>query len=415
MDSSGLAGYRRVLTTPEVLPLAGLSVLARMGGGMGSIVLILYVHGISGSFAAAGIVAGAFTIGYGITGPLLGRLIDRRGSRLVVPAGLLSSAGLAAVVVLGDNGAATGPLAAAAFLGGAAYPPIGGILRRRLPEVVAPADLPTVLALDAILIEAIFISGPLLAGLLAATAGPATAVITAAALGLIGIVLFARVATIGPAAHDGTPRHWLGAIASARLRLLVFAGVPMGGTFGALEVAWPAFGAHHGVPALGGTYAAAFAFGSAIGGIAYGARHNRFGPPQRAILILGVLMTVLCLPVLGAFSIPEMFLCAALAGLCVAPLITVRNQLLQTGIPTGTMTEAFTWLSLALTFGGSIGAAIGGPLVEAAGWRAAAAMACALPALATLVMFSRRRLLDDEPAHEPAPGPGVRVREQTRG
>jgi MFS family permease len=403
VTATGLAGYRRVLSTPHVLPLVGSSVLARMPGGMAAVALILYVHATSGSFGAAGIVAGAFTVGLGITGPLLGRLIDRRGSRLVlVPGALLGAAALAAVVPLGDGGAGTVPVALAAFLAGAATPPVAGVLRQRWPDFVAPADLPIAYACDAILIEIIFISGPLLAGLLAATAGPGTGVVVAAALGAIGTALFAHLATIDPATDDGTPRHWLGAIASPRLRLLVFAGVPMGGTFGALDVALPAFGAHHGAAALGGPYTAALAFGSALGGIAYGASPHTLGAPARALLALGALMTVLCLPILAAASIWEMFLCAALAGLCVAPMITVRNQLLQTTAPAGTGTEAFTWLGLSVTLGASLGSTLAGPLAEAAGWRAAAALACALPALATLVLASRRQLLQERPAHQSA-------------
>ena len=377
--AQGLAAYRRVLTRPQVLPLVATSVLARMPAGMGAVALILYVHATSGSFGAAGIVAGGFTVGLGITGPLLGRLID-----------------------------GTLPLAVAAFLAGAATPPVAGVLRRRWPDVVAPADLTTAYACDAILIEIIFISGPLLAGLLAATAGPGFAVLAAAALGAFGTIALARLATLAPSPSQ-EPRHWLGAIASARLRLLVFAGVPMGGALGALDVALPAFGAHHGAAALGGPYTAALAFGSALGGIAYGARPGTFGPPSRALLVLGALMTVLCLPVLTAVSITEMFFCAALAGLCLAPLITVRNELLRTSAPAGTETEAFSWLGLSITLGASIGATLAGPLAEAAGWRAAAALACALPALATVLLVFGHPLLEEPTLQESAPAPRMRV------
>jgi MFS family permease len=392
----GLAAYRRVFARPHVLPLVATSVVARIPGGMGAVALILYVHGTSGSFGAAGIVAGAFTVGLGLTGPLLGRLIDRRGSRLVlVPGAVVGGIALAALVALGDGGAGTAALAAAAFLAGAATPPVNGVLRQRWPDLVGAADLPTAYACDAILLEAIFIAGPLLAGLLAATAGPATAVLAAGALGAIGTVFFARLGTIGPAPHDGSPRHWLGALASPRLRLLVFAGLPLGGMFGALDVALPAFGAHHGAAALGGPYAAALAFGSALGGIAYGTRPGTFGPASRALPTLAGLMALLCLPVLVATSIPAMFFCAAVAGLCVAPLITARNQLVHTSALAGTGTEAFTWLALSVTLGASLGSAVAGPLVEAAGWRAAAVLACALPAVATIVLVWRRRLLVD--------------------
>jgi hypothetical protein len=316
----------------------------------------------------------------------------------MVPGAVISAIALAAVVPLGEGGAGTLPMAAAAFVSGAATPPVSGVLRQHWADLVAPADLTVAYASDAILFEAIFIAGPLLAGVLAATVGADVGVVTAAALGLIGTLLFARLAPIGVTHDDGAPRHWLGAIASKRLRLLALAGVPLGAAFGAIDVALPAFGAHHGAAALGGTYAAALAVGSALGGIAYGARAGIFGPPARALPVLGALMTVLCLPLLAATGVVEMFFFAVLAGLCVAPTITVRNQLLQTSAPAGTATEAYTWLSLAMTVGASFGSALAGPLAEAAGWRAAAAVAVAMPALGTVLLLSRRRLLEERPA-----------------
>ena len=42
---------------------------------------------LTGSFAAAGIVAGAFAVSLGVGGPLLGRLVDRRGQTTVLLAG----------------------------------------------------------------------------------------------------------------------------------------------------------------------------------------------------------------------------------------------------------------------------------------------------------------------------------------
>lgn len=167
----------------------------------------------------------------------------------------------------------------------------------------------------------------------------------------------------------------------------------MGGMFGALDVALPAFGAHHGAAALGGPYTAALAFGSVLGGIAYGAGPDTLGPPQRAIVGFAALTTLLCLPILAAVSIAEMFLFAALAGLCIAPMTSVRNQLLHLAPPSGNEIEAFTWLALSSTLGVSLGAALAGPLAEAGGWRAAAALACALSAVATVLLLLDRRVL----------------------
>ncbi|HVS99450.1 MAG TPA: hypothetical protein VHE08_02960 [Solirubrobacterales bacterium] len=110
----GFATYRRVLATPGVRPMVLFSLPARTPIGMGGVALILFVHARTGSFGSAGVVTGAFTIGIGLTGPPLARLVDRHGSRwVVVPGAIVMAAALVAVVVLGELGAGTVPLAAA--------------------------------------------------------------------------------------------------------------------------------------------------------------------------------------------------------------------------------------------------------------------------------------------------------------
>jgi MFS family permease len=392
--TQGLAAYRRVFAAPRVKPLLFAALLARMPIGMGAVGLILFIHGENGSFGSAGIVTGAFTIGIGITGPLLARQIDRRGSGpVIIPASLLSAAGLVAVILLGRAGAGTVPLVIAAALGGCGTPPVGGVLRRHWSELVEPSELQTAYALDAVMVELIFVSGPLLAGGLAATAGPAVGLLVAAVLGSAGAILFQVLMAVEPGDDPDAERHWLGALRSPTLRVLVLAGLPLGASFGALDVSLPAFGAHHGAAALGGPLTAALATGSALGGIAFGLRPSTFGRPQRAVVRLGALMTLTYLPLAFATAVPEMFVLAAISGLCIAPQLTVRNNLAQSSVPAGTVVEAFTWLSLAATVGASAGAAFGGPLVEAAGWRAGAVLAVAMTAAATLTLFARRELI----------------------
>jgi MFS family permease len=386
--------YRNVIAAPRVRPLLVATLLARLPISMGAVGLILFVHGETGSFGSAGIVTGAFTVGVGVTGPLLARLIDRRGTHgVILPSVLVTAAGLVAVVVLGREGAGTVPLVVAAAIAGAGTPPVGGVLRQQWPRLVPEEDLETAYALDAVSIEVNFVTGPLLVGILAATAGPAFGLLAAAVLGVAGVLLFNRLLVVSPGSDPDAERHWLGAMRSPTLAVLVFGGLPLGACFGALDVTLPAFGAAHGSSALGGPLTAALAAGSALGGIAWGARPGIFGPPPRAVVRLGGLMVLTCLPLLFATAVPEMFVFAALAGLCVAPQITVRNNLAAGSAALGTVTEAFTWLALASTIGASAGAAAVGPLVEAQGWRAGAICAVLLPGAATLILFLRRDLL----------------------
>jgi MFS family permease len=388
----GTAAYRRVLGAPGVRPLAISSVLARLPVGMAAIGLVLYVRHETGSFAAAGAAAAGFAVGLGLTAPLLGRFIDSHGRGTLLPAAAVSSIGLAGVVVLGWVGATAWLLVASACLAGVGTPPIGGVFRHCLPDLVAAADRPTAFAVDSILIEAFFIGGPLLAGGLAATAGPAEGLLVAAVVGLVGTAWFAL--QLPPHRRDALPeRPRGGALASAAIRALVLAGAPIGAFFGALDVALPAFGVSHGNAALGGPYAAALAFGSALGGIFFGTRPRLLGPPRTAILRLAALQALFALPLLFAPSIAAMFVVATLAGVCVAPLVTVRSELVGESLPPGTGNEAFSWVSVSIALGASAGAALAGPVVEAGGWRVGVALACIAPAAGFLLLWTRRHLL----------------------
>jgi MFS family permease len=394
LSDAGAGAFGRVLRADGVAPLAAASVLARLPVGMAAIALVLYIEQRTGSFAAAGAAAGAFAIGLGLTAPILGRLVDSRGRGLLFPAALVSSVSLAAVVGLGSAGAPTAVLVVAAFFAGIAAPPVGGVLRHRLPQLVAPADVPTTFAFDSILIELFFIAGPLLAGGLAATAGPGDALLAAAVLGLVGGLWFAALLPAhrpDPALAAARPRG--GALSSARIRLLVVGGLPIGATFGALDVALPAFGVVHGSAALGGPLGASLAFGSALGGIAYGLRPRALGPPRQAFLRLAGLQGALVLPLLLAPSVAAMFFLAALAGVCVAPLISSRSELVREALPPGTGNEAFSWVTVSIGVGASIGSALAGPLVEAGGWRAGVAIACAFPTAGFLGTWGRRHVL----------------------
>ncbi len=390
--NQGFAAYRRVLRAPGVATMVSASVIARLPVGMGAVALVIYVHGATGSFAAAGVAAGAFTIGLGITGPVLARAIDRRGTGpIVLPAGLVSAAALAGVVALGHENAGIVPLAAMAGVAGAAAPPLGSVVRLRFPQLVPDGDMATTYAVDAIALEAIFVIGPLLAGVLAATVGAGEGLLVAAVVGALGTLWFVAVAQLAPSDHPAGQRHWAGALVSPGIRLLVLTGIGMGASFGALDVALPAFGALHGNSAIGGPLAATLALGSAIGGLAYGLRPH--GSPRRAFLGLGPLQALTCVPILLVATVPEMFVAACFAGLCVAPLTTVRNQLVQLTMPSGTGAEAFTWMGLSITVGASAGSALAGPLVEAGGWRAGAIVACAVPAAAAALAVARRGAL----------------------
>ncbi len=394
--------YRRILAQPDVLALCAASVLARLPVGMGSVALVIFLHDRTGSFGVAGLAAGAFTIGLGATSPLLGRLVDRRGPRpVIIPFALVAALSLVLVVVLTEAGAGTAALIAVSGLAGGSTPPIGGILRQLWPRLVGEADLVGGYVVDSLLIEIFFVAGPLLTGVMAALIDPASPLLAAAGCGFLGALWFAAVPTVGATERAATEhRTRAGALASPAIRLLVFTGIPIGITFGVLDVVYPAFGADHGNSALGGPFIAATAIGSAVGALVYGARSHRFRTPVQGSIALAIYQPLACLPLLLADSNLAMFLLAPIVGSYIAPASNLRNQIAQAAMPPGTGTEAFTWLALSLTVGASAGAALAGPLVQSNGWRAGVILGAALPALWIPLILIRRELLQRAVAAE---------------
>jgi Major Facilitator Superfamily len=396
--ATGLAAYREVMGTPGAWPVAIASLLARMPNAMSGVALVLFLHEETGSFASAGLATGAFVIGMGGTGPVLARMIDRRGAPIVIlGGGLLASASLVAIFTVGRAGAGPGVIAALAVVAGGAMPPIGSVSRRRWAGLVPADRLPTAYAVEAILLEVIFIAGPALAGLIAGTLGAGDALLVAAGIGAVGSVWIATL--VGSAASPGDAgeapaRHWAGALRFPLIRLLIATGLLMGGGIGALEIALPAFGAAHGNAALGGPYGAAMGVGSLCLGAVYGARSGTFGSPGRALIVLTALQGLTCLPMLAIGGTAAMFPAAVLAGSFWAPMNTVRSRLIQARVDAATVIEAFTWDGLSETVGASISLAAVGPLIAATSWRSGVIVACAIPVAGALVAYLGRASAD---------------------
>ena len=151
-----------LLRVPGFTRLFLASMAGRLPASALGLVLILHVRGLTGSFAAGGAVAGAYALANGVTGPLLGRLVDRRGQGVVlVPAALVSSAAIVAVALL-PRGAAVAPAIALAAVAGGAFPPLGPCLRTLWPAMLGDdaGRMHAAFSLEAAALEATYIVGP---------------------------------------------------------------------------------------------------------------------------------------------------------------------------------------------------------------------------------------------------------------
>jgi hypothetical protein len=389
--------YAGILRTPGVAVIVLATLIGRLPIGISGLAILLYVEEVSDSFAAAGLCAGALALGSAAGAPFQGRLIDRRGVQMLLPLAVVHAGGLVAIWLAGEAGAPVALLAAASLATGASLPPVSSVLRSHWPYLLPgrPELLAGAFALDSVMIEVIFVTGPLLTTLVVATVGPQYALIVSAACVLLGTswLLAGLSGRPGPERTEaGHPTFGLGALASPGLRTLVLASLPVGFAFGTLEVVLPAFSEAEGSKELAGVLLAAWSAASGVGGLIWGARGGG-APLVQAHMVFAWMLPLCVAPLLLAGSPLSMALLAILAGLPIAPLIASRNQLVERVVLPGTATEAFTWPLTALVAGLSLGAAAGGAVVEARSWSAGVVLAVAVAFVGAAVVLGRRRTL----------------------
>jgi MFS family permease len=395
--------YARILRVPGVALIALGTLIGRLPIGISGLAILLYVRQVTGSFAAAGASAGALALGSAAGAPLQGRLVDRRGVAMLVPLAFAHAGGLMAVWGIGAAGAGTALFVVASFVTGAAIPPVSSVLRSRWPYLLAeqPELIPSAFALDSVMIEVVFVVGPLLTTAVVALVGPQYALIVSTVCVLAGtlLLLSGLHGRPGPErAPRGASAVGLGALASSGLRTLVLASFPVGFTFGSIEVVLPAFSEAEGSRALAGALIAVWAAASGIAGLVWGARGTR-RTLLEAHLRFAWMLPLGVAPLLLASSPATMALLVILAGLPIAPLIASRNQLVARVTPVGTATEAYTWPLTALVTGVSLGAAAAGTVVESSSWTTAVLVATAVATLGATVVLTRRHTLVQ---HQPA-------------
>jgi MFS family permease len=370
------------------------TLVGRLPIGISGLALVLFLKEETGSFGPAGAVAGGMALGIGVGAPLMGRWVDRRGTGVLGLLAVIHAAGILGLVALGKAGAPQGLLVGLAIVTGAAFPPSPSVLRARFPALLRdrPDLMQPAYALDSVLLELSFVTAPLLVAIVVAVFDPAAALVLASATAVIGTGAFLALLPADAEPPHAGERDFLGPLRSPGIRALVITMLPFGFAIGAVEVSLPAFSEAEGHRELAGVLLATWSIGSALGGFVYGVR-PRSTPVARAHFLFALLLPLGFLPALLAPSIPAMALLIVPAGLFIAPLIATRNELASSIAPPGTATEALTWPLTALVGGISIGAAAGGALADAEGWRAVIVAAVVAGAAGAVVATSRRGTL----------------------
>lgn len=356
---------------------------------------MLAIRAETGSFAAAGAAAGAFAVAVGLTAPLLGRYADRHGPRRVLPPLVLGHGAAILLFVLVLPTAPQAVLIVLAGLAGAAAPPLSPVMRAMWPRLLGGDDdlVTTAFALDSAIVEGVFIAGPLLVALTVTFAPAQVALVAGVAMSVLGVLAVVASPAVGAwQTEDHGGRGIFGALRSPGLLTVFLATIPLGASFGAIEIALPAFAAQQGHPGQAGLLISMWGVGSMLGALVYGARTWTRELSARWLGLTAVLAGGTLLP-LAATSTGVMMALLVPCGAAIAPSLASGSQLMGLLAPPGMTTEAYAWGPTAIVGGIAAGNALGGAIAEAGSWRVAILLAGASASAAALVGWSRRRTL----------------------
>ncbi|MEO3887258.1 MFS transporter [Nonomuraea sp. B5E05] len=390
--------FRQVLAVPGMTPLLVISLFARTAITADAMALTMYVVvALDMSYAAAGAVVAALTAGVALGGPLLGRMIDRRGLRTVLLVTLvpqlvfwLAVPVLPYAIVLG-----------ASFAAGLLMVPVQSVTRQAIAAMTAAEQRRAAFALESVVGELSYMVGPAVVIVCAAQVSPgvvawgvgAAIVAGGAGIALLDPPLRSSDEAGGEAAGRPLRREWLG----ARMVAVLTMGFGVAMLLSGVDLAIVATLREAGQVSWAAVVIAVFGVTSVVGGLVYGALPR----PMPTWLLLG-LLGLATVPAGLAHDWP--WLCVAVigAGLLTAPTLSTVSDAVSRLAPAGVRGEATGLHSSAASAGFALGAPVVGVAIDAsvpAGGFAAAGLAGLLAALTGYLLLRR------SPAAAPPPPP----------
>lgn len=325
--------------------------------------LVLTLHVVDelgATYAQAGIIAAASTIGAAVGAPWRGRLIDRMGlRRAIVPS-------CVAVVILYPLAtiATYVWLIPLAFLMGLFLIPIFSIVRLSLSVLVEEDQRRTAFSADSVVAEASFIIGPAIGAVIVTTVGGGPALIAIGLCeGIAGIIfLWLNPPTKSTITLDVDPADDVKKWMSAPIGFLFL--ISAGATIALMATDLGIVAQLRELDEVSSVWIGYGMWGlaSLVGGLVYGSLHTSIRPTY---LLLALGLTTI--PIGLASQVWSLGLWVIPAGLLCAPTITAAGEWIAKLVPERRRGEAMGWQGTAFTLGGATSAPLVGSAIDGVG------------------------------------------------
>lgn len=385
--------YSEIFKAPGAKAFSAAGFVARLPLSMVTLGIVTMLSETHGEYWLAGAVAATFALSSALIAPQIARLTDRHGqTRILLPSAALAVLALSGLMLATRYGAPNWVLFAFAVLAGV-MPIMGAMVRARWTDIYRDTpNLHTAFAFESIVDEVIFMTGPVLAiGLSVGffpEAGPLVATVALA----LGSLLFAAQRSTEPRVHArdenaGKSVIWLGPI-----QVLVLTMIAIGAIFGTSEVTAVAFAEAQGNKASAGLVLSAYAAGSLVAGLVFGALKLKM-PLARQLLIAIALAALTTLPLMAADSIAMLAVVLFLAGVAVSPTIILAMALIEKIVPSSRLTEGMTWAVTGISIGMAAGSSASGWIIDQFGPSSGFMVSLVAGFIALLVTFLGQRPL----------------------
>ncbi|CAN5133276.1 MFS transporter [soil metagenome] len=362
-----MGSYLRLLRTPGVFRVTVSQLFARLPLGMLSLAILMHVSATTGSYAQAGLVVACVSLAEAIAMPVSARLTGSLGvTPVVLTAAAINSIGFVALAL------APAHLLLLATLGtlvGATIPPLMPVVRALYPRMVPPDTVRALFAFDTTAQELIWVTGPVVATVLASLVSTAIPLLAAAGITMTGSVAFVLSLQPGQPWIKRGRSPFGRVLARQEVLLALAANLALVSSFMAMEVGVVAQLGH----AMAGAAISVSSLGSLIGGLLLGQRRLGLGS---LVATLGVVMAGTALT--GLLTGPLQFVALFAAGFGFAPAMAALYHAVSSGVAEQAAAEAFGWLNTGALAGGAAGTALSGVVNDAWGPAASYVLATAL-------------------------------------
>jgi len=372
---------------PGVLRVVASQLVARFPFGMISIGFLIFVVKHTGSYAAAGAVLGALSIGSALSGAFTARLLGNWGvRRVIMGTAIICSVSITAMAFIPMGVPA---LIVLGLIAGAAYPPIQSAVRTLYPRLVPESELGPLYSIDASAQELIWIVGPVLVTFVSIQISDVLGVMLSVLFFMGGGILFITTKQIRELEIPRNESRYGAVLRRPIVLVNSLVSITFIAAFSSAEAGVVAiFGDGN---SQSGWVLGIWALGSLVGGLVMG--HTPIAPwslSRRMIIVVAGLSAAL-------ISHDFWWLCVTLfiSGFGVAPILALLYSTVSATVAFSETPEAFGWIGTGQLIGAALGAAVAGVAIDNLGVPAGLATSLVFTVLTLVIAVSTTRWMPD--------------------